>query len=72
MVGQAVTEVVRVTRRFVVVSVPSKLDDNPHHVHLLDEARLRELFSAAGVARVTFDYVAGHLVAVANVQAKPC
>lgn len=72
LVRQAVTQAIRVTRRFVVVSVPSRADHNPHHVHLLDEARLRELFSAAGVSRVTCDYVPGHLVAVANVQAKPC
>ncbi|MFH1919544.1 MAG: class I SAM-dependent methyltransferase [Planctomycetota bacterium] len=71
-VDRAVAEVVRVARRFVVVSVPSKPDDNPHHLHLLDEKRLRELFSAAGVSRMKCDYVPGHIVAVANVQAEPC
>ena len=71
-VDRAVAEAVRVARRFVVVSVPSKPDDNPHHLHLLDEKRLRELFSAAGVSRMKCDYVPGHIVAVANVQAQPC
>ena len=68
-VDRAVAEAVRVTRRFVLVSVPSKPDDNPHHLHLLDEEKLRELFLAAGVSRLTCDYVPGHIIAVANVQA---
>ena len=71
-VGRAVCEAVRVTRRFVVASVPSKEDDNPDHIHLLGEDRLRELFSAAGVARVKCEYVLGHLIAVANLQAESC
>jgi len=66
-VGKAVADAVRVARRFVVVSVPSKADDNPEHAHLLDEARLRELFMAAGASRMTCDYVPGHIVAVVNV-----
>lgn len=71
-VGQAVAEAVRVTRRFVVVSAPSKPDENPQHIHLLGPERLRELFTAAGVTRVNCDYVLGHVIAVANVQAEPC
>ncbi len=68
----AVAEVVRVTRRFVVVSAPSKPDNNPQHIHLLDETKLRELFAEAGVSRVNCDYVLGHIVAVANVQTESC
>jgi ubiquinone/menaquinone biosynthesis C-methylase UbiE len=64
---QAVAESVRVSRRFVIVSVPSKPDDNPQHIHLLDEATLRRWFAAAGVERVNFDYAPGHLMAVAKV-----
>jgi 2-polyprenyl-3-methyl-5-hydroxy-6-metoxy-1,4-benzoquinol methylase len=71
-VARSVAEVVRVTRRFVVVSAPSKPDDNPHHIHLLGEAKLRELFAEAGVTRVKCDYVLGHIVAVANVQTESC
>ena len=71
-VGRAVAEVVRVTRRFVVVSAPSKPDENPQHIHLFGADRLRELFAAAGVTRVSFEYVLGHVIAVANVQAEPC
>jgi 2-polyprenyl-3-methyl-5-hydroxy-6-metoxy-1,4-benzoquinol methylase len=66
-VQQAVAEVVRVARRFVVVSVPSKPDDNPKHLRLLDRAALEGLFSRVGVERLTFDNVLGHLIAVARV-----
>jgi hypothetical protein len=66
-VPKALAEAVRVARRFIVLSVPSQPDDNPGHVHLLDQDTLRRLFSDLGVTRVTFDYVPGHLVALANV-----
>jgi ubiquinone/menaquinone biosynthesis C-methylase UbiE len=67
-VPKALAEAVRVARRFVVLSVPSKPDDNPDHIHLLSEKTLRRLFSDVGITRVTFDYVPGHVIAVANVQ----
>jgi len=62
----ALAEVCRVADRFVVLSVPSKEDDNPEHIHLFDQERLRQMFADCGVARVSFDYVPGHLIAVAN------
>jgi 2-polyprenyl-3-methyl-5-hydroxy-6-metoxy-1,4-benzoquinol methylase len=71
-VAKAVAEAVRVTRRFVVASAPSKPDDNPQHIHLLDAERLPELFAVAGVTHVNCEHVLGHMIAVANVQAEPC
>ena len=68
-VPKALAEAVRVARRFVVLSVPSQPDDNLDHLHLLDQDMLRRLFWDMGIARVTFDYVPGHLVAVASVGA---
>jgi ubiquinone/menaquinone biosynthesis C-methylase UbiE len=64
---QALAAVCRVARRFVVFSVPSKLDDNPDHIHLFDAVTLERLLRGAGAGRVTFDYVPGHIVAVARV-----
>jgi 2-polyprenyl-3-methyl-5-hydroxy-6-metoxy-1,4-benzoquinol methylase len=63
----AVAEAVRVARGFVVVSVPSKEDDNPEHVHVFDNAALERMLSAAGARRVTFDGVLNHRIAVARV-----
>jgi ubiquinone/menaquinone biosynthesis C-methylase UbiE len=64
---QALAEVVRVARRFVILSVPSRPDDNPEHIHLFGENDLRRLFAELCVTRAKFDYVPGHLIAVVNV-----
>jgi ubiquinone/menaquinone biosynthesis C-methylase UbiE len=61
----AAREALRVARRFVIASVPSKPDDNPEHIHLFDRRALEELFAAA--ARVTSEYVLNHAVVVARV-----
>lgn len=63
-VDAAVRETVRVGRRFVVASVPSRPDDNPGHVHLLKAEVLARLFERAGAQRVDVDAVHNHLVAV--------
>jgi 2-polyprenyl-3-methyl-5-hydroxy-6-metoxy-1,4-benzoquinol methylase len=65
-VEAAVRAATRMARRFVVVSVPSKEDDNPEHIHLLTRERLTALFSACGVDRLSFDAVPGHLLMIAS------
>ncbi len=66
-VDRAVVAAVRMARQHVVVSVPSKPDDNPEHIHLLTRDRLTELFGAAGCTRLNFDGVEGHLFMVATI-----
>ena len=61
-------EAVRLARRFVIASVPSKPDDNPEHVQLFTGETLKALLTQAGAARVGIDYVLGHIIAVARVE----
>jgi 2-polyprenyl-3-methyl-5-hydroxy-6-metoxy-1,4-benzoquinol methylase len=62
----AATQAVRVARRAVIVSVPSKPDDNPEHLRVFTPAELEALLRAAGANRVAIDHVLGHMVAVAT------
>lgn len=64
----ALTEALGVAQRFVIVSVPSKKDNNPEHIHLFDKVALGKMFGAAGAGSITFDYVLNHLIAVARVR----
>ena len=63
--GKAIASAVRMARRYVVVTVPSKPDSNPEHIHLLTKDLLTEMFAAAGCERLHFDGVEGHLFMVA-------
>ena len=65
-VGKAVQAAVKIARKFVVVSVPSKPDNNPEHIHLLTKEKLTGLFAEAGCTRLRFDGVNGHLIMIAN------
>ena len=60
----AAREVLRVARRAVVASVPSKEDDNPEHIQLFDKDSLEALFLDAGARRVSIRYVLNHILAV--------
>lgn len=62
----AMREAARVARRFVIVSVPSKEDENPEHIHVFDNRTLEATLSAAGTRRVRFDSVLNHRIAIAS------
>ncbi len=64
---RAAAELLRVARRFVVVSVPSGPDDNPQHIQLFSPSRLRGIFLEAGARRVQIEHVPGHMIAVVRV-----
>jgi 2-polyprenyl-3-methyl-5-hydroxy-6-metoxy-1,4-benzoquinol methylase len=64
---QALAEVCRVAERCVIFSVPSKADDNPEHIHLFTEQRLRALLAARGARQVNVSYVLNHMLVVATV-----
>ena len=60
-VEKAVKNIVRLSKRYVVVSVPSKPDNNPEHIHLLTKEKLTAVFTEAGAEKLHFDGVNGHL-----------
>lgn len=60
-VEKAITNAVRIAQKYVVVSVPSKPDNNPEHIHLLTKDKLTTMFTAAGAKKLHFDGVNGHL-----------
>ncbi len=61
----AVTAAVRLARSYVIVSLPSKPDDNPEHIHLFSKTDLEKHFVDAGCRKVKFMSVTGHHVMVA-------
>ena len=60
-----VRNAVRLAKNYVIVSVPSKPDDNPEHIHLFTNEDLKELFMKNGCSKVKFMSVTNHRVMVA-------
>ena len=67
-VEKAVAAAVKMAKKYVVVSVPSKEDDNPEHIHLLTKDILTKLFADAGCTKLHFGGVNGHLIMMATVE----
>jgi 2-polyprenyl-3-methyl-5-hydroxy-6-metoxy-1,4-benzoquinol methylase len=64
-VEKAAANAVRMARRFVIVTVPSKPDDNPEHIHLFTKDMLSDMFLKVGCSKVKFDSVLNHLFMIA-------
>jgi len=62
---KAVGNAVRLARNYVIVSVPSKPDDNPEHIHLFSNDDLKNHFLEAGCSKVKFMSVTNHRVMIA-------
>lgn len=61
----ALQEVCRVASRAVLLSVPSKEDDNPEHIHLFSPAELQKWLQQLGMRTVKCDGVLNHWVVLA-------
>jgi ubiquinone/menaquinone biosynthesis C-methylase UbiE len=64
----SLAEVCRVARSRLILSVPSRPDDNPEHLHLFTEDALRAHLARQGIRRVQFEHVLNHLIAVARIE----
>lgn len=69
-VAAAIKAAVNMAKKYVVVTVPSKEDNNPEHIHLLTKEKLTCYFKACGAGKLSFDGVPGHLFMIANVEGK--
>ena len=59
-----VRNVIRLAKSYIVVSVPSKPDDNPEHIHLFTNDDLKRFFLENGCREVKFMSVTNHRVVV--------
>ncbi len=66
-VEKAIENAVRIARKYVIVSVPSKEDDNEEHIHLLTREKLESYFNAYNVEKISFDEVNEHLIAIIKI-----
>lgn len=67
-VKKAIDSAVKMAKKYIVVSVPSKEDNNPEHIHLLTKNLLTEYFNECGVTKLHFDGVNGHLIMIATIK----
>jgi 2-polyprenyl-3-methyl-5-hydroxy-6-metoxy-1,4-benzoquinol methylase len=59
--------VMKRARRFVVISVPSRPDDNPEHLRLFTVPQLTEMVELAGGPQPSFEHVLNHRILVCRV-----
>lgn len=67
-VEKAIAAAVKMAKQYVVVSVPSKPDDNPEHIHFLTKGKLSKMFDDIGCSKLHFDGAPGHLFMVAALE----
>lgn len=65
---KALSEICRVANQFVVISVPSKEDENPEHLQVLDRQWFTSAFKELGIEKFKFDNVLNHLIVVVNLR----
>lgn len=61
-----VKNAIRLAKNYIIVSVPSKPDDNPEHIHLFSNEDLKKLFLENGCKKVKFTGVTGHTIMIAT------
>ena len=62
----ALLNALRMAKNALILSVPSKEDDNPEHIHLLKEDSFRITMRDIPDISITFDYVPNHMIVIVN------
>lgn len=62
--GKAVRELIRVASNYILVSVPSKPDNNPEHIQLFSAKDLEKLLLDNGAKSVQMHHVLNHRIAL--------
>src|SRR5258708_13007025 len=58
---RTLAEICRVASRFIVLSVPSKEDNNPEHIHLFDQQSIKNPLKKHAITPLTTNSVLNHL-----------
>lgn len=73
-VQKALTTIVRMADKYIVITVPNKPDNNPDHIHFLKPEDFERMFDRAEkdsekeIKRITFDYTPKELVVYARIK----
>ena len=62
----AIKNAISLSKEYIIVTVPSKKDSNPEHIHFLTKDILSKYFNECGVYNLKFSGVNGHLVLIAR------
>ena len=63
---KAIKNAIRLSSSFIVITVPSKEDNNPEHINLLTKDILTKVFNENNITNLKFGSVNGHLFLVAR------
>ena len=63
-VKKAILSAVKIAKKYIIITVPSKPDDNPEHIRLLTKEWLENYFYELGYEKLKFDAVSGHTVLI--------
>lgn len=63
---KAIKNAIRLSSSFIVITVPSKEDNNPEHINLLTKEILTKVFNENNITNLKFGSVNGHLFLVAR------
>lgn len=58
----ALINALRMTKKALILSVPSKEDDNPEHINLLEKSFFQRIQDSHAAFSVKFDHVPNHLI----------